>query len=508
VLDERSLVDFGPTDVTGVVTGLPARWLDSAGPWLTHVQPAAAFLADLAAGRLRRVVAEIKPEPETVRIQLLVPNDAPIVAPPAVVVGVVEVCPQADAERAATDEVVKQGQIETMIDYLNGGAIVPLLEPNKTYTLKARYDVRMRMAGGSPGSPTTRTDEFRFKTDAAAPARLDPWVLGTTPDDEARHHFTDDPVRLVFNDLAILQLYGAYGKQLRFVLRTADGVPIPTHEIDSLDPVEAGVTTPYRDTLEAMIAAGKLPCAGTATAEQHGSWTSPVPLRPLMDYTLDVEMDPAPAPPPADEPRVPLFRRTFTTSRFASVAALVEDLQRRRIRHRALKAQISGLAGTVVADAVLQEALATAGEQALPAPETSGIVVYWARRPGATVFSLHAILIDAAEPLWRTRQEPTLETVPGQLDPAYKRIVPGEADALRLVEQGSSAIARFVRSPGGTRTLALVKDSFVVPAAGATITIRAERPASTLYGLAADAVTVLALELGDAGAAPWETDDA
>jgi hypothetical protein len=512
LLDARSLVDLGPTPVTGVTTGLPARWLDPAGPWLAHVQPVAMFLADQAFGQLSRVVVTINPAANADRIELLVPNDAPIVPPPAVVVGVVEVCPAAEAERQATDETVKQGQIETLIGYLSGGAAVPLLEPGKTYTLTVRYDVRTRLEGGSPSPPASRTEAFRFTTDASAPARLDPWVLGTTPDDEARHHFTDDPVRLVFNDLAIIQLYSAYGKKLRFVLRTADGVPIPTHEIASLDPVDAGLTTPYHEFLEGMVAAGLLPCVGSVSAEKHGSWTSPVPLRPLLDYTLDVETDPAPPPPPSTEPRVPLFRRSFTTSRFAGVAELVEDLRRRRIRHRALTARLTGLpAGTpvaVAADEMIQSTLVAAGEQALPAPEDSGVVVYWARQLGATAFSLHAILIDAAEPLWRTRREPVLETVPGQLDPAYQRIVPGEAVALRLVEQDSTAIARFVRSPGGTRTLALVKDTFAVPAAGATITIRAERPASSLYGLAAQAVTVLALQIGDGGAAPWETDDA
>lgn len=510
-VDEQALTDFGPTTVSGVSTGLPSEWTDPAGPWRSHVEPAATFLADPAFSSLERLLVTIKQSPDSDRIQLAVrPGGAPL-PPPAVLVGVVQVCPAAEKERQATDELVKQGQIETLIDYLGGGSVVPLLEPNKTYTLKVRYDVRMRLEGGSPGSPTSRTEEFKFRTDDAPPSRLDPWVLGTTPDDEDRFHFTDDPVKLVFNDLAILQLYGTYAKKLRFVLRTADGVPIPSHEIASLDPVEAGLSTPYRDFLEAMVAAGQLPCVGSTTAEKHGSWTSPVPLRPLIDYTLDVEMDPAPPSPPSTEPRVPLFQRTFTTSRFPGVAELVEDLQRKRIRHRALSAQLTGLpTGTVAVapDEAIQAALVAAGEQPRGAPEESGIVVYWARRPGATGFSLHAILIDAAEPLWRVRQEPRLETVPGQLDPAYQRMVPGEAVALRLVEQGSSAIDRWVRSPGGTRTLALVKDSFSVPAGGATITVRAERPASALYGLTGQAVTLLALQLGDNGAAPWETDDA
>jgi hypothetical protein len=304
-----------------------------------------------------------------------------------------------------------------------------------------------------------------------------------------------------------VQLYGADGRKLRFVLRSADGVPIPSHEINALDPADAGLSSPYHEFLEGMVAAGELPCVGEVTVKDNqGIWTAPVELLPLMDYTLDIELDP-PAP-PSTQPSTPLFRRSFTTSRFASVAALIEDLRGRRVRHRALTSRISGLPAGAVAvatDEELQAALANAGEQALPAPAAGGIVVYWAQRAGESRFTPHAILIDAAEPLWRTRLEPRLETVPDQLDPAYQRIVPATVDALRLVEQGSAAITRFVRSTGGARTLAILADA-AVGSAETPVTIVAEQPASSLYALLAKSTPVLALTLG--AAAPWETDDA
>jgi len=506
VIDSASVPDLSPTTITGVTAGLPPDWLDPAGPWATHVQPAAQFLADPEFATLTRLLVAIKPHDNCDRLQLRVAEAAPVVDPPGVLVGVVKVCPAIEQARVGTDEAVRQGQIETLIGYLNGGAVVPLLAPALTYTLTVRYEVSARLVGGQPAPQGSRTERFRFKTDASPPARLDPWVLGTAPDDGERYHFTGDPVTLVFNDLAILQLYGAYGRKLRFVLRSADGVPIPTHEIAALDPVDAGLTSPYREFLEAMIAAGQLPCTGSATAESHGSWTSPVPLRPLMDYTLEVETDPAPAV--TADASTPLFRRAFTTSRFASVAELVDDLKVRRVRHRALTAAITGLPSSAAveqaSDEALQAALVAAGERALPSPRETGVVVYWLKRAGAATFAPHAILIDAAEPLWRSRQEPALETVPGQLDPAYQRIAPTTVPALRLAETGSSAIARFVRSPGGTRTLALIRDTFV-PSGTAAITIRAERTASALHGIAAASTTVLDLIVG--AAAPWETDD-
>jgi hypothetical protein len=506
LLGATAVPDLSPTTVTGVISGLPAEWLDPTGPWETHVRPAAQFLAEPEFAALTRLLVTIKPQEDCDRLRLRVAPTAPVVDPPGVLIGVAEVCPAIEQTRAGTDEEVKQGQIETLIDYLNRGAVVPLLAPSQTYTLTVRYDVSARLEGGQPAPQGSRTERFRFKADSQPPARLDPWVLGTAPDDGERHHFTADPVKLVFNDLAILQLYAAYGRKLRFVLRSADGVPIPTHEIAALDPVEAGLTSPYREFLEAMIAAGELPCAGSAAADMHGSWTSPVPLRPLMDYTLEVETDPAPAV--TADASTPLFRRAFTTSRFDSVAALVDDLKVRRVRHRAITAPITGLPSASgveqASDETVQAALIAAGERALPSPRESGIVVYWLKRGGANTFSPHAILIDAAEPLWRSRQEPALETVPGQLDPAYKRIVPATVPAMQLAESGSSAIARFVRSPGGTRTLALIKDTFV-PTGTSPITIRAERTSSALYGIAAATTTVLDLVIG--GAAPWETDD-
>ncbi|MFC8350045.1 hypothetical protein [Streptomyces sp. NPDC057280] len=508
VLDSRPASGLGPTFVTGTTTGLPADWLDPSGTWLSHVEPVAAFLADPAFAGLIRVVVTVKPLEECDRLRLRVPAKAPVVPPPGVLVGVVQVCPLAEQERVATDTEIRSGQIKTLVDYLTAGTPVPLLKPDTPYTLSVRYDVSARLAGGSPSSQGQRTQSFRFRTDGNPPPRLDPWVLGTTPDDEERFHFTDDPLKLVFNDLAVVQLYAAYGRKLRFVLRSADGVPIPTHEIAALDPVEAGLSSPYREFLEGMVAAGELPCGGKATAQAHGAWTAPVPLRPLMDYTLDVELDPQPPAPPATQASTPLFRRTFTTSRFASVAALADDLRGRRIRHRALTARIAGLptdAVAVASDEELQAALMAAGEQALPAPAEGGIVVYWAQRASKTRFTPHAILIDAAEPLWRTRQEPRLETVPDQLDPAYKRVVPTEVDALRLVEQGSAAVASFVHSPGGARTLAVLADA-AVGTSDTLVSIAAERPASTLFGLAQRTTTVLTLTLGPQ--APWETDDA
>ena len=66
-------------------------------------------------------------------------------------------------------------------------------------------------------------------------------------------------------------------------------------------------------------------------------------------------------------------------------------------------------------------------------------------------------------------------------------------------------MAGFVRSPSGTRTLVLLNDA-AWPVNGATVTITADRPASTLYAFAGETAVVTTLPL--AGHAPWEEDDA
>jgi hypothetical protein len=482
----------------------------------------ATFLADAEFAALERWLVTLSPTDKTDRIRIAVPAMTRATNPPEVLVGVVEVCPTAEEERAANDQTIRDGEVTTLVGYLDGDSPVPLLEPGNAYRLKVRYDATTHPATGSETTESDKVQEFAFRTDSRAPRRLDPWVLGTTPNDTERSVFWRDPLKVVFNDLAILQLYAAYGKQLRIDLRAADGVPIPIEAITGLDPSEADWWSPYRDVLEGLIGAGLLPCTGSATFPHHGTWTSGIELRPAMAYTLDIVVDPAdPAPTgaAADKPILPLFRRSFTTSTFADLAALVDDVQGRRVRHRFLTSQLAGLPTTsdpveppasppatvtaTATDQVIQAALVAAGEQALPAPEESGVVVYWAKRTGATTFSPHAILLDAAEPLWRLRDEPRLETVPGQSDPAYKRIVPGRAPGMEVVEDGTSGIARFIRSPSGTRTLAIVKDTFT-PGTGGPIRLTVRRTASALYGLAASSVRLV--ELPFAGVAPWEED--
>ena len=80
--------------------------------------------------------------------------------------------------------------------------------------------------------------------------------------------------------------------------------------------------------------------------------------------------------------------------------------------------------------------------------------------------------------------------------------MPGREPSLQLTATGP--VAGFVRSTSGTRTLVMLNDASW-PTAGATVTIDAVRPASTLYGFAGQTARVTTVPLE--GQAPWDEED-
>lgn len=497
--------------VTGTTTGLPAPLTAAGSPWAQEVLPAAAFLALPRFAHLERRWVTFKPTPKTVRIDIITPAN-PRPEEPAGILAVLVVCPQAEVDRAKFDQQVQQSEIQTVGGYLQADP-VPLLAPNTTYTLTVTYDATTTTPGSAPNTQTGRSQQFRFKTDATEPKRIDPWVYGTTPQDSERDVFHGDTVKLVFNDMSAVQLYGAYGKQLRAVLRRADGIvvlPQPVMSNSSLTPVPAEFSAPYREFLEAMVRAGVLPCVGSTSDPTHGSFTLPVQLVPLMAYTLDLEL--VPAPPTPTVPVPPLYRRQFTTGRYLNPAALAEDVLRRGVRHAALSARIAGLRNdglvTGETDQALQDALIQAGAGPRAGAGDIGVVLYWAKRPAQSKFSPHAILIDSPESLWRSRYQPKLEPVPDKnnqiIDPAFQRLVPAEAVAMEILEQSGSSVDRYVHSPSGTRTLVLLRDTVPFDTTNVSIALALHRPASSLYGLAEENTPLLTLPLDRQ--APWEND--
>ncbi len=510
VVVSAPLSALSPVTVTAGMVGLPPTWIDPAGPWRAEVEPVATFLnaPDLTA--LHKVWVEVTAKVDTVRLRIRVDDQVDPSAHPAVLLGAVELLTRAEGLRASTEEASRAGQVETLTAYLNGTASVPLLAPDTAYTLHIDYvaTAEDQQAHGGPLMTTfnTTTESFRFDTDANPPARLDAYVLAMSPRQDEEFVFADDVVKIVFNDRQIVQLYGTYGRTLTAVLRGADGIAIPTHQVANLSPVPAKFSSPLYDTLNEQVLRGRFTCMGPYHREGHWMFTLREPLRTSMDYTLEIEARPIPTP-TTGKPIVPLFSRQFRTGRFRNIEELVDELQAKRIVHKMLTGPVVGLAPGEVTDLAMEAALVAAGLPALGAPTQGTRIVLWRAVSGRSV--PHAILLDASEPLWRFRDAPTQEVVPSAdatkppIDPAYQRIVPGRELALELA--ASSPVTGFVHSPAGTRTIVFLADTSW-PASGVTVTIDAVQTASTLYDIAEKRVTVTTVPLG--GHAPWEDDGA
>jgi hypothetical protein len=383
---------------------------------------------------------------------------------------------------------------------------VPLLAKDTLYTVTAQYDVTVTEADGSPNDVTDVVQGWRFKTDNKAPAKLDPWVLCTSPEMNDQHVFYEDPVQIIFNDRSIIQLFGAYGYKIEMDLRASDGLPEPSDAPVTTVSVN-GVGTASYDALQDLVTSGQLPCVGLTIDYQNQIFTAPVKLRPLMGYTLDLNTNPSQTPPPDPGTAVvPLYRRTFSTSKYPGMKALADDLGASRITHRALKQKLAfaGAPGkNVLPDQDIQDAFVAAGENALPAPSANSISIYWAQATPGGPFVPHALLIDCTEPLWRTRSEPTFQN-PIPEDPSFKIVTIAPATSLEIVEQGGTSIAACFVSPGGTRTVAMFAPGFSPPPGGATITLALHRPASAIYAAAEETDVIFAVPIDPQ--APWEND--
>jgi hypothetical protein len=456
---------------------------------------------------------------------------------PSVIVGAVESCPTSESVRYKNAAAIQQSTVQTLASYLDGGTPVPLLAPNTVYTIAVEYDT------GSSTSPITQT--YNFQTDGQPPAVLDPYVLCSSPDQGDQYVFYDDPVDVIFNDSSVFPLYQAYGYQLTMDLHAADGLPegspsgsILTGSPPALQPIKNGVGPATYDSMLQLVK--QLPCVtGTILQYQNQKFTAPVQLRPLMGYTLDLIADlvvavPAASSgsPPGSTAATPLFRRTFSTGRYANMQALAGALGGVPIRHRALKLPLNfpvsnpaqtGAASdiqqaflsqrlqnpswpaAVVMDSDIQQAFLAAGEQALPAPSANAIVMYWLLSQGNYV--PHAILLDAIEPTWRVRSEPSF-TTPIPSDPSFKIVTIAPVLSLGVTEPlgspASSSIGSYIVSPGGARTVAMFKANFWPPASGTLVTLELHRPTSPVYGNPDE--TAVMLQLLVSAQAPWTYD--
>ncbi len=430
---------------------------------------------------------------------------------PVMFISAVETLQLSEVEQHEIMTGVIETEKNTVDGYLNDHTPVPLMKPNTTYIMSVNYTIQKIRKGQLLGIES-HTQNFAFKTDALPPKELKPYVLGATPEMDERFHFYEDALKIVFNDASFLAMLEAYGKQIRAIIRGADGVPVGNSPeiVSSLEDIPATVLSAYRDTIHTLIDKGLLPCLGAITMPSHAAYTTPFKLKPLMAYTFDLEFDEEDTT-PETESRIPFYRRGFSTSRFANLKDFVKEIRSGVIYHKALKNEIIGLplpgSGqkfVTVTDIEFENAMSAAGIMQRDDLTQTTSTLLWSNHAGD--FLPYGLLIESSEPVWRMRTEADKVVVKNQqnqvVDPAFEVVQNISVQAMLLREEaGHQIIHHFVKSSGGTRTLVFFKD-IVWPEAGKTISIELVQTASDLYALPEKVEKIYNLIV--TSKAPWE----
>jgi hypothetical protein len=455
----------------------PSRWTDPPGPWDDEMQLLVQHQALLQAQGYRGVVVTINgvPEGRTIQIGLLPqhPKLHRALTHRPFYVAAVEALREGEVARFdwdTSEQEKKQGVLETALG--PESADHALLLPETVYGAQVQWDAsrERRPAGGSPTdheSVTGQTRTFWFKTDKfdpEAPIRLDPWMLCSTPEDKEDHYFGSEPIRVVFGTNNVARMYDVYGQRLQVRIRAASFRPTPStssvpHPFpineSTLELVKASVLSPWEAVVEELVDDTCVPVFEERI--RHSMITMPIPLEPFTDYMLDIESLEKAAPEGASG--VNVWRRSFSTGGFPTLADFAESFAIGATQHRhaqpgALQA-IGTTVGTTPQGSQLDQALVNAGLEPLPVPKVPRVVVFWETSDPTPQPA--ALLLDASEPMWRSRHIPREVT---DLEPAgNKRYELEPVEWLKLEEQsgGDPVVDRIVCAPGAQRALVTLK---------------------------------------------------
>ncbi len=436
---------------------LPSKWSDPTGPWLTEVAGVLSYLAR-EQNHLEKYILKWEPTKKVVKFDIFVDESKrKLNYPPSMLLCAIQLCKEEEKRRFEHESEVKETMIEMVESALTGGQLKPLLEPNTRYTISMIYDGHAKELDND-GNWNERTDEFTqlytFMTDETSPAKLNPWVLLTSPFDNNPYHFTEDAVEIYFNDASAIQLYEKYGDNLIAVLRKANGDHANTEppiDMASLADVDAAILTPFEETLRTVLS--DKDCIKFGESEKHRKFVLNIPLDRGTEYTLDIEIDGASAP---ISPTNPLFRVAFKTSRFSSSEELAGIMNQAYINHKRLENPLTIL-GSNPSDQDIEDVLINAGLEAIIPSKNPSYAYLW--QPVGSSHKLVAILIDAPEPLWRVRNLPIKETIVSNSGDMEHWVLE-ENNYLRIEEtSGISVVDKIVHSPGGTRTIVYLNNN-------------------------------------------------
>ena len=315
--------------------------------------------------------------------------------------------------------------------------------------------------------------KLQFASTPPVPVRLDSWLLMTIPDEAEKGYFGQEDVKLVFNTQDIDRLLTRYSRkmQIRFQAASAQNpqstpaVPHP-YPVDTatLWPVPATLLSPWEDAAAAAVsrlgAAGAcVPVDGNRT--RHSQVDIPIPLNSCTDYLLDVELVDANAADGATG--LSIFRRHFSTGLYQTfeqfAASVTSPLPTARSAPAGAFGAIAGFfAGRRPAGSELDDQLRAHGIEPLETPARARVVVFW-EQSGSADPQPAAVLVDATEPLFRSRSYPSKITdstgpVPSErwvLAPReWLLLRPSAATAPTLAPSG------IVVAPGGQRAVVVL----------------------------------------------------
>jgi len=527
------------------ITPLPGRWTDPGGPWGDDV-------SDLVrwgnSSPNLPVFVSLDKAPDAVRVEVGTIGIKPFdpkqdkQAVPPYYVGAVAVTTMAEVTRHDWDDEQITRDRTTLTN-----AIGPASSDNSLLVADSLYRIVVDWSGqrrrdsatrGTVAAPISQT--FWFKTDRIEPdpadaakliftstpplpVRLDPWTLITTPEDGEKAYFGLEDVRLVFNTHDVDRLFAAYGKELRVRFQAASGnhpvatptvaYPYPITPV-TLQLVAATLVSPWEQAVAESIDLKNAQAAETGepgscvavdeSRERHSVLDIPIPLDPYMDYILDVECVPTGAPASATGPSV--YRRHFSTGAFGTFEQFGSAVVASRPTARSsapggFEAIRTFFAGRQPMGSELDDQLRAHGIEPLAVPDRAQVVVFW-EQSGSSLPQPAAVLIDATEPLRRSRKYPRLLTDTTGPENAQRWILePREWLTLRdRSSAGVLAANGVIYAPGEQRALIVLAPG----ARGKQVTLDLVNLAfSDLAFLpqAERAVTVVDLPLA---AAPWE----
>ena len=517
---------------------LPPSWTNADSPW----QPAAFVLEELAglAKDYAPVLVTAKGTSRADRVQIGCTHASRELRGAVTLrpfyVGGIEALKDSEMRRSdydSTEQQKKQGILNNAfgLDSTDNA----LLQADTTYQVKLTWDSesQQRSPGKAPSPVTTLPDQvqgFWFQTDNSPPAKLDPWILMSLPADAEKQYFASEAIKVVFGTNNVAQLYDAYQKKLQARLRPSSYVPVPStasvpHPIPLnttfLKPTKATVLPPWDNAVRKLMAIGNsgrdsqgnapvLPCvACNDERETHSTLTIPIPLDLFTDYLLDIEMLDKDAP--DDSVGQVIWRSSFSTGAFQNETDFAHSFQTATLNHRGvppdnngkLQGIGAGFAGRDPEGGEFDAAWNQAGLEALPVPKFGSFTVFW--ESGAALPQPVAILVDASEPMWRSRPIPTQISDPGPAAAQWYELQ--SAPWLTLVQKSGpdDIVDRITKAPGCQRALVTLKAN----SRGKNILLALERvPHPEPYldgpGYAAQDFTILDINLT---AAPWEEVD-